>query len=82
MDENYPKVGQGPWKEASTEDIEKDEIGFTNPNLHRRVDSETPAEGSGKYRPDDYEVGIYSVNSYRLTESYYHSEDAEDNEIP
>lgn len=82
MEERFPKTGQGPWHKALQEDLERDEVGYTNPNLHRRVDPQDPPEGSHKYKPNDYEIGIYSVNSYRTTESHYHDEDTEDCEIP
>ena len=41
-------MGQGPAKLASDEDLERDEVGFTNPNLHRRID---PHAEEGEYLP-------------------------------
>lgn len=35
-------IGQGPARLCSDEDIARDELGFTNPNLHRRIDPKWP----------------------------------------
>lgn len=82
MDTQFPKTGQGPAKLATIEDLERDKVGFTHPNLHQRVDPVTPPEDCGEYQPRDYQLGIYNVNLYRTTESHYHSEEANDIEIP
>lgn len=66
-------MGQGPAKLASAEDVEKDELGFTNPNLHRRIDPverDLPETESRKYK-----LTIQSVNSYRTTQITTHDED-------
>lgn len=73
-------MGQGPAKLASDEDLERDEVGFTNPNLHRRIDSHAE---EGEYLPREYKVGIYGTESYRLTESFLRDEnDNTEDEIP
>lgn len=66
-------VGQGPAKLASEEELKKDEVGFTNPNLHRRID---PAERDlPETEPREYKLTIQSVNSYRTTQIITHDED-------
>lgn len=80
---DYPKVANGDMKPASQEDIERDEHGYTNPNLHRRVDPQEPAEGSGEVAPRDYVIGVYdSTNSTRLTIINTHDEESTTCEIP
>jgi hypothetical protein len=46
MSENYPQLAQGPAKPATSEDLERDASGITNPNLHRRIDN-SPIEITG-----------------------------------
>ena len=36
-------IAQGPAKPATAEDLQRDAVGITNPNLHRRID-DTPIE--------------------------------------
>lgn len=43
-----PQIGQGPAKEANADEIQYDETGFTNPNLHRRI--YTPSDGTENTR--------------------------------
>ena len=43
MSENYPKLAQGQAVPATPEDLERDAVGITNPNLHRRID-DTPLD--------------------------------------
>lgn len=36
-------IGDGkPWKPASQDDLNRDKVGFTNPNLHQRLDVKPP----------------------------------------
>lgn len=58
-------MAQGPAKKASQEDLEKDELGFTNPNLHRRIADDVQEEG--EVAPRDYTVLVGGTNSYRTT---------------
>lgn len=74
---DIPKIGQGPAEEANAEDLEKDNIGFTNPNLHRRIF--TSPEGTSGH---SYKVGIYGYDSYRTTEITLHDEESTTSEIP
>ena len=78
-----PKTAQGTMQPASESDIINDEHGFTNPNLHRRLDIHQPPEGSEEVAPRDYTVGVYdAIHSTRMTEIHYHSEDSETSEVP
>lgn len=80
MSTEYTKVGQGPAKLATEADLINDETGYTNPNLHRRIDpQERPLPELLKR---EYELGIYNVNSYRTTTTNYHDEDSSVSEIP
>jgi len=67
----YPQYGQGNSTPASDEDIQRDDLGYTNPNLHRRVDPKFPVEADDatdyELTPRDYLIGIQAVNSYRTT---------------
>ena len=74
-------AGQGPWKPAEDEDISKDNLGYTHPNLHRRLDIQQPTDPK-ELLPREYQVGIYGRDSYRTTTIYMHDEDDEYNEIP
>lgn len=72
------KMGQGPWVEITdpeSVEAQRDEIGFTNPNLHRRKSDLIP-EGT------DYTIAIHGLNSYRYTESETHDEDSRTSEVP
>lgn len=82
--EKYPKIGQGPAtkicedsKIIDTTTKTKDDVGFTHPNLHRRV--YTPPEGTLTHK---YELGIQGVYSYRTTEILAHDEESTTSEIP
>lgn len=76
--EDMPKVGQGPATKATEEDLQKDASGFTTPNLHTRIISDSTEDNV----PTDYSVGIYGVNSYRTTQRKYHDENSTDSDIP
>lgn len=75
-------MAQGPATTPLTVDEQaKDDIGYTNPNLHRRVDPQQPTDPD-KVKPDSYQLGIYGTNSYRTTTTYYHDEESTTCEIP
>ena len=90
-----PFYGQGPANPITDKDgtvldkeaYDKDTVtGFTNPNLHRRIDPQEPDEdrrAQGEQAPREYAVGIYGLNSYRTERKLVHieGEDAQD-EIP
>ena len=81
-DITYPKVSQGYAHVASSFDIANDDAGFTNPNLHRRVDPQVPNDGSEEVSPREYEIGVFSTDSYRTTTIHYHEEKSTTSEIP
>lgn len=66
-------MGQGVAKIADADDIAKDEHGFTNPNLHRRINNQDDKS---------YTIGIYGLNSYRTTKTVTHNEDSTTTEVP
>ena len=75
---SYTKIGEGPWKQITDpESIEaiRDDIGFTNPNLHRRSSSTIPEN-------EHYTISIYALNSYRYHEVITHDEESTTSEIP
>lgn len=67
----YPSMTQGPWVEATAKDLERDELGFTNPYLHRRLDPKLPDDET-EVVPRSYTASIMSVHSYRTTYIYDH----------
>ena len=90
-----PFYGQGPARPITDKDgvvldkeaYDKDTVtGFTNPNLHRRIDPQTPDEArraAGEQAPREYAVGIYGLNSYRTEKQFIHIEGEESqDEIP
>lgn len=81
MADTIPSVGQGPAKIASVEDTARDNVGFTNPNLHRNVDSKTPIDPN-EVSPREYMFYIESLDSYRMTDIITHDEDSTTREIP
>lgn len=82
----YPVIGQGPAKKASDKDLARDELGYTNPNLHRRVDPQEPKKADNplnqEVAPRDYQLDIQNVHSYRTTKINVHDEESTDCEIP
>lgn len=50
---DIPALAQGPAYEPDELDLERDEIGFTNPNLHVRMDKQI----TGNYQTIDYPPG-------------------------
>lgn len=81
MATEIPKMGQGYAVPADHEAIEKDLVGFTAPNLHRRVISPTDIE-EGEVAPRKYQLLVNGHNSYRITTQYTHTEYGDENEIP
>ncbi len=69
-------MGYGVWKkiESGSEEATKDAEGFTNPNLHRRLSSDTGGS--------TYIVGIFGTNSYRYVYAPEHDEESDESEIP
>ena len=70
------------------------DFGYTNPNLHRRIDNEMIAppgsdysfvvyDAAGNAYPQSVKLGIWDgIHSYRTTNTYTHDEESETCEIP
>lgn len=60
--------------------------GFTNPNLHRRVDAHEPEHEDNQLNqelaPREYTLEIKGTNSYRTTTITVHDEESTTTEIP
>lgn len=80
MSTEYPKTAQGFATLATQDEIDK-EATYTNPNLHRRIETNISPVGE-QTAPSEYSVGIFGKNSYRVVKSYYHDEESTTNEIP
>lgn len=78
---SIPLMGQGPAKIASSEDLEIESHGYTNPNLHRITDPKDPPE-DGEVDPRDYHLSIHDVNGYQTTTIIVHDEESTTSEIP
>ena len=73
----YPTLGDSIGELVGDPSIEKtrDDNGFTNPNLHRRVMSKDEAtKGSGEAEGREYMLTIQGVHSYRTIVKNVHSE--------
>lgn len=79
----FPVMGQGPGHFIPEDGIEQelDDRGFTNPNLHRRIDPKQPTDPD-LVSPNDYSIGIYGVHSHRTVTLHTHDEESDDSEIP
>lgn len=76
----FPKTAQGTFRPADEEDLERDTNGYTNPNLHRRID---PSLQEGEVAEREYIIGVYdSIHSTRYTKLNYHDEESTTCEIP
>jgi len=83
MSIEFPKTAHGVAKPATEEDIQQDEHGLTNPNLHRRIDTDQILQGPGEVAPREYTLGVFDgVNSYRLETIVTHDEESTTSEIP
>lgn len=72
----FPRYGQGP---ATKTDESSETDGYTHPDLHRRID---PHKRDDEVSERNYQLGIYSTNSFRTVEIQYHDEESEESEIP
>lgn len=79
----FPVLGQGPGHFIPDDGIEKelDDRGFTNPNLHRRIDPKEPTDPE-LVAPSNYSLGIYGPHSYRTQTLHTHDEESTTSEIP
>lgn len=81
MNDHYVPIAQGyatPVEPDSIED-KRDALGFTNPNLHRRLNPTKPESELG---PRDYKILVSGLNSYRTITKILHDEDSDTSEIP
>lgn len=76
---NRPVMGQGNWKPLTSQDQQRDDVGFTNPNLHQRCD---PSQLEGEHKPREYDEFINGIQGYRTTESFTFEDDVNPDEIP
>ena len=76
----YPKMAQGLARQINDNEKALDDHGFTNPNLHRRIDPKDPTEASKQVLPASYKLSVQNLNSYRTTHKYYEN-GLEDNEL-
>ena len=83
MSAAFPKTAHGTAVPADADDLARDSHGFTNPNLHRRIDPQQPAPDSKETAPRDYLIGVYDgLHSYRTETIHYHDEESTTSEIP
>lgn len=76
----FPHTAQGVAKPATPRDIELDELGYTHPDLHRRVD---PTHPDTEVADRKYTIGVYDgIHSTRTVQQYFHDEESETCEIP
>lgn len=82
----YPVMGQGPAVPADEYDKMRDDLGFTNPNLHRRIEPQDPPKADDplnqEVQPRDYSLNLQNVHSYRTTTINVHDEDSIYDETP
>lgn len=76
------KTAQGIAKPVTPEEKAKDELGYTHPNLHTRIDPQQPTDPK-EVRPKEYMLGVYDgINLYRTVQTSYHDEESTTCEIP
>lgn len=75
-------IAQGPSKLADAHDVELDNHGMTNPNLHIRVDTDKMPADSSEIAPRKYTFSVQGVCSYRTTDKITHDDDADNSDIP
>ena len=74
------ETAQGFATPATQAEIDK-EATYTNPNLHRRIETDISPVGE-QTAPSEYSVGVFGKNSYRVVKSYYHDENSTTSEVP
>lgn len=79
---DFPKVNRRTAIPANDSDLKNDAHGFTNPNLHRRVDAKQPSKGSEEVLPRDYNFSVAGWYSYRNTHNFIQDEDSDISEVP
>lgn len=97
VDSDPPIYDSAVAQPLTSEDAARDKLGFTNPNLHRRLDNKDHSDSAStmKVTPKsqsipkgaeldlrNYTLQIHKVNSYRTVEYILHDEDSTTSEIP
>lgn len=75
---DIPTMGQGPMKQITDPtsiEAQRDDIGYTHPNLHRRTSTSIPEDTT-------LNIGIYGLNSYRMMTTPAYDDESRDSEIP
>lgn len=63
---------------ANEEELIKDQEGYTNPNLHRRIDpQEIDTTKTGEVDEREYILEIHAGNSYRTTIQHFRDDSVE-----
>lgn len=79
----YPEnVAGGPAFPADEDDIKRDQVGYTNLYLHRRINPTEKGKAPGELLNRQYKLQISGIESYRYIEMFIHDEDTEEVEIP
>lgn len=68
---DFEEIGQSTSRLINNLELERDENGFTHPNLHRRIDPTMP-EAEYEIAPRKYRLHINKWNSYRTTHVITH----------
>ena len=68
---DFEELGQSTSRQANELELERDGNGYTNPNLHRRIDAQMP-EDEKEVTPRGYKLHINKWNSYRTTHVVTH----------
>lgn len=76
-------MGQGPATFRDATALAKDRLGYTHPNLHRRIDNAIKyVLPDGTEVNATYALSINDKNSYRTTQYQLHSESDNESEVP
>lgn len=67
----FEEIGQSTSNRINEIEQIRDDNGFTNPNLHRRIDAQM-SENTDEVVPRKYRFGIHNWNSYRTTHVVTH----------
>ena len=81
----YPHTAQGPATivdPGSAEEDRDERLGFTHPNLHRRIDPKDENKGEYEFKARKYQLMVQGVNSYQTTTQNVHDDWSDDSEIP
>lgn len=68
----YPTMSQGPWVEDGSIEYDRDKLGFTNENLHRRQDPKLSDKDESEVVPREYTESIMGVHGYQKTKINTH----------